>query len=232
MECFLANISVNTVEFLQVLSMNYMMMCFVWPDVIFLKQHLVPLDFGEHATKINFDLSLMLLRDEFQNSQMDWIVKSGDWTEQGWFSQGSINTSTNKAIASAPIPWQPSGETGCSRCTIETAIKIEGGAGAKVVVHAWKQNRSNRVELSIREDTDKWKLKQLVNGRVVASKSKTFVVNPDTIYRIKLRYDGSKFQLWVDDTLLMSLESPLAPAGTAGFEVKNTSASFDYILIY
>ncbi len=198
----------------------------------FSKATIVPLDFGEHATKINFDLSQMLLRDEFQNSQMDWIVKSGDWTEKDGFLKGSINASTNKAIASVPIPWQPSGETSCSRCTLDTAIKMEGGAGAKVVVHAWKQNSSNRVELSIREDTDKWKLTHLVNGRIVIRKIKKFDVKPDTLYRIKLRYDGSKFQLWVDDTLLLNVESPLAPAGSAGFEVKNTSASFDYILIY
>jgi hypothetical protein len=192
----------------------------------------IPLSFGELASNIDFDLSLIILRDEFQDDQMDWNVKSGDWTEQDDFLKAAINASSNRASAVAPVPWTPSGATSCSRCTLETAIKMEGGAGGKVMIRAWKQNSSNYVELSIREDKDKFKFKQLVDGKIVASKTKTSVVNPDALYRIKLRYDGVRFQLWVDDNLLMSVDSAFVPTGSMGFEVVKTTALFDYILIY
>jgi hypothetical protein len=204
--------------------------CFSGCD--FSKADPVALNSGERVSNIDFDLSFVLLRDDFQDNQMDWIVKSGDWIEQGNFLQGTINSSTNKAHASAPIPWRPSGENSCSRCTLETAAKIAGGPGARLIIHAWRQNAGNRVELSVREDTNKWKLRQWVNGKVIASKSKTFPLDPDTIYRIKIRYDGSKFKLWVDDTLVMSLNSNTPPAGSAAFELENTAGSFDYLLIY
>jgi hypothetical protein len=204
--------------------------CFSGCD--FSKANPVALNSGERVSNIDFDLSFLLLRDDFQDSQMDWVVKSGDWVEQGNFLQGSINASTNKALAFVPAPWKPSGENGCSRCTFETAAKITGGIGAKLIIHAWRQNSLNRVELSVREDTNKWKLKQLVNGKVEASKSKRFPLDPDTIYRIKIRYDGSKFELMVDDTLVMSLKSATPPAGSAGFGLKNTSGSFDFLVIY
>ncbi|HSE42695.1 MAG TPA: carboxypeptidase regulatory-like domain-containing protein, partial [Acidobacteriota bacterium] len=109
----------------------------------------VPINAGERVSNVNFDLSSILLRDDFQDNQMDWIVKSGDWTEQGNFLQGSVNSTSNKASAFAPTPWNPSGEIGCSRCTLETAVKISSGDTGKLIIHVWRQNSSNRVELSI-----------------------------------------------------------------------------------
>ncbi len=192
----------------------------------------ISLNNGERANNIDFALSSMLLRDDFQDGVVTWNVKSGIWNEQGNFLNGSLDQENNKALVFAPVPWNPSGVNGCTRCTVETSINTSGGPGSQVVVHAWHQNSVNRVELSLKEDVDRWKLKHIVNGKLVASVRKTLAIEPGINYRIKLRYDGTQFQVWVDDELLITMLSSSIPSGKAGFEVRKTSASFDYILIY
>ena len=173
-----------------------------------------------------------MLEDEFTDNTVTWKIKSGNWVEQGNFLTGSPAANSKKAVAFAPIPWIPSGANGCSRCTIETMLNTTGGIGSKVVIDGWHQNSANRVELSIKEDVDRWKLKQIANGKLVAKARTTLVVNPGTNYRIKIRYDGTSFEVLVNDQPLMKMSSPVVPFGNAGFEVKKSSASFDNILIY
>jgi hypothetical protein len=187
---------------------------------------------GQHANNVDFDLSSIMLRDDFLDNVVSWDIKSGDWTEQGSFLTGSPSANANKAVAFAPLPWIPSGANGCSRCTIETSLNTTGGQGSKVVINGWHQNSANRVELSLKEDVDRWKLKLIANGKLVAKARKTLAINPGTNYQIKIRYDGTEFQVWVNDQSLMKMSAPVVPFGIAGFEVKKTSASFDNILIY
>jgi Carboxypeptidase regulatory-like domain len=187
---------------------------------------------GQHANNVNFDLSMLMLRDEFQDNVLSWNVKSGDWIEQGGFLTGSPAANSNKAVVFAPLPWIPSSANGCSRCTIETSLNTFGGTGSKVVIGGWHQNSANRVELSLREDVDRWKLKQIANGKLVAKARKTLAINPGTNYRIKIRYNGAQFEVWVNDQSLMKMSAPVIPFGNAGFAVKKTSASFDNVLIY
>lgn len=186
----------------------------------------------QHANNIDFSLGVIMLQDEFQDNVLTWNVKSGDWIEQGNFLIGSPSANSNKAAVFAPLPWIPSGANGCSRCTIETSLNTTGGIGTKVVINGWHQNSANRVELSLKEDVDRWKLKQIANGKLVAKARTTLAINPATNYRIKIRYDGTEFQVWVNDVSLMKMSAPVIPFGNAGFEVKKTSASFDNILIY
>lgn len=186
----------------------------------------------QHANNIDFDLSMIMLQDEFTDNTLTWNVKSGNWIEQGNFLTGSPSANSNKAAAFAPLPWIPSGANGCSRCTIETSLNTTGGIGSKVVINGWHQNSANRVELSLKEDVDRWKLKQIANGKLVAKVRTTLTIIPGTNYHIKVRYDGTQFQVWVNDQLLMKMSAPVIPFGIAGFEVKKASASFDNILIY
>jgi hypothetical protein len=186
----------------------------------------------QHANNIDFDLSMMMLQDEFIDNMLTWKVKSGNWIEQGNFLIGSPSPNSNKAVAFAPLPWIPSGASGCSRCTIDTLVSTTGGTGSKVVINGWHQNSANRVELSFREDVDRWKLKQIANGKLVAKARTTLTIIPGTFYHIKIRYDGAAFEVSVNDQSLMKMSSPVIPFGNAGFEIKKSSASFDNILIY
>jgi hypothetical protein len=186
----------------------------------------------QHSNNVDFDLSMVMLQDEFTDNTVTWNVKSGDWIEQGNFLTGSPSADSNKAVVFAPLPWIPSGANGCSRCTIETLVSTTGGIGSKVVINGWRQSSANRVELSLREDVDRWKLKYIANGKLVAKARTTLTINPGTFYHVKIRYDGSGFEVWVNDSSLMKMSSPVIPFGNAGFEVKKSSASFDNILIY
>jgi hypothetical protein len=186
----------------------------------------------QHANNVDFDLSMVMLQDEFTDNTVTWDVKSGDWIEQGNFLNGSPSADSNKAVVFAPLPWIPSGANGCSRCTIETLVSTTGGIGSKVVINGWRKNSANRVELSLREDVDRWKLKHIANGKLVAKARTTLTINPGTFYHVKIRYDGSGFEVWVNGSSLMKMSSPVIPFGNAGFEVKKSSASFDNILIY
>lgn len=186
----------------------------------------------QHANNIDFDLSMIMLQDDFTDNTVTWKIKSGDWIEQGNFLTGSPSANSNKAVAFAPMPWIPSGVNGCSRCTIETFLSTTGGMGSKVVINGWHQNSANRVELSLREDVDRWKLKQVANGKLVAKARTTLTINPGTNYHIKIRYDGTAFEVWVNDISILKMSSSVIPFGNAGFEVKKSSASFDNILIY
>jgi hypothetical protein len=77
-------------------------------------------------------------------------------------------------------------------------------------------------------------LKQKVAGRVVAKAKGIKTIEPDTSYIVRIIFDGTNFQVFIDDlqSPLFTLTSAAAvPVGTVGFQVKNTTGSFDYIIV-
>jgi hypothetical protein len=85
------------------------------------------------------------------------------------------------------------------------------------------------------EENDRWILKQRVNGTVVAKAKAIKTIDPNTDYAVRLTFDGTSFQFFVDDfiTPLFTLTSHASvPVGTVGFQVKNTNGSFDYVAVH
>jgi hypothetical protein len=90
------------------------------------------------------------------------------------------------------------------------------------------------MELLMKEENDRWILKQRSNGTVVAKGKGIKTIDPNTDYAVRISFDGSNFKVFVDDfvTPLFTL-TPQAnvPSGTVGFKIKNTSGSFDYVAV-
>ena len=98
----------------------------------------------------------------------------------------------------------------------------------------WYVDKKNSLELLMKEENDRWILKQRSNGAVVAKAKGIKTIDPNTDYNVRIAFDGINFKVFVDDfvTPLFTL-TPQAtvPVGTVGFKVKNTTGSFDYVAI-
>ena len=170
-----------------------------------------------------------LFCDDFEDGVIDpnWTYVKPAWTESGGVLAGT--PSGRKAVAIAtPI------FSGCASCTVETAMQTAGGSFNKLWLLGWYIDKRNTMELMMAEENDKWILKQRVNGIVVAKNKGIQTILPNTIYTVRVMFDGTQFQVFVDDlvTPLFSL-TPIGtvPTGTVGFQAKNTTGSFSYIQV-
>jgi hypothetical protein len=161
---------------------------------------------------------------------MNWDVIKGQWSESGGSLVGT--PTRNTALVFASIPWSPSGASGCGNCTIETAMKTAGGSFNKLMLEAWYQNNSNRVELILNEEADKWILKQRAGGAVVAKAKAAASIDPGVSYDVALSFDGSSFHLSVNGTPVLTMPAAGIPFGKVGFKVKKTSGTFGHIRVY
>jgi hypothetical protein len=159
---------------------------------------------------------------------LDWNVKKGNWQETG----GALVSSGSKGTIFASTPWSPSGLSECSICTIEADMQTSGGPNAQVNLQGWFTNGSNRVDLIMKENNDVWILKQRSNGRVVAKMKASATIDPNVNYHVLLIFDGTNFQLIVDGTVLFTVPAGATPSGNVGFKVKNTTGTFQSIIVY
>lgn len=185
---------------------------------------------GEKTTRIDFLLSSLLLQEDFDDGILNWDVKSPLWQEQNGVLTGS-NSGAGKAVIMTPVQWIPSGSSECSLCSIQMSIDTAGGAGSKTFVDAWFRDHGNRVELSINETTDRWRLRQFSNGKLVASAGKKRQIQPGTTYEIKLQFEENRIQLFIDQELLIDIPAGATPVGGLVLRVQETSTSFDDLLI-
>jgi hypothetical protein len=166
--------------------------------------------------------SPLLLFDDFNDNVLDWTILKGVWTESG----GTLNE-TGRGKALAPIPWNPSGVSICSICTINTDVMSSGG---KVTIYGWYQ-KNGRVELIMDLGHDKWILKQFNLGAVVAVKKFPLLIDASTNYNVNISYNGSDFAVSIDGSLIMIMPAGAAPSGNVGFKVKDATANFDQITV-
>ena len=164
--------------------------------------------------------------DDFNDGVLStgWTYVKPNWTESGGLLAGA--PTGRKAIAIAtPI------FSGCSNCTVKAEMQTGGGAGNRVWLLAWYVDKKNTVELLMKEENDFWVLKQKSNGSVVAKAKGAATIDPNTIYDAKIVFDGNQFQLYVNNTLLITLPKGAGtnPNGTIGFQSKLTTGSFDSI---
>ena len=149
--------------------------------------------------------------------ELDRIERSTAW-----------NASKRKAIAIA----NPAFSNGCITCSISATINTAGGGGNRVWLLGWYVDKRNTVEVLMKEEVDKWTVKQRVNGRVVSKGKGLATILPNVNYNVEIRFDGTNFELRVDGNLLATIPAQASvPSGTVGYAVRKTTGNFGYILV-
>jgi hypothetical protein len=168
-----------------------------------------------------------LFCDDFEDAILspNWTYIKPTWTEP---AGGSLIGSPvkKKAIAIATPVF-----SGCSNCYVEATMQTAGGIGNRVWMLGWYIDKKNTVELMMKEENDKWVLKERINGAIVAKTKMISVINPNTFYRARITFNGTQFQVFIDGNLLMSLNAVGPHTGTVGFQAKGTAASFGEIIV-
>lgn len=165
--------------------------------------------------------------DDFEDgTPPNWTIVKPTWTQSGGEYLGS---STKKAISVATPSF-----LGCNNCTIEADMKTAGGAGNTLWLLGWFSDKSNDVELLMKEEKDRWILKQRVGGNVLAKGKGVATILPNQNYHVTATFDGSVFQIFVDGNLLITMPKAVAssPNGTVGFQAKATTGHFGSILVF
>jgi uncharacterized delta-60 repeat protein len=167
-----------------------------------------------------------LFCDDFEDGVIaaNWTYIKPAWNESLGFLTGIPAGGKAEAIA-APV------FSGCTVCTVQTSMRTQGGAGNKMWLFAWYQDKQNSIELLMKEQNDKWVMKQKAGGVVVAKAKGSSTILPNTFYLVKLEFDGTNFKLSVDGTLLATMPAGATPNGTIGFRVKNTTGDYAFIQV-
>lgn len=185
--------------------------------------HVIPDTHG-----IDFSLSKqILLNDEFDDGILSWQTSGGGtWTEAN--GELAVTAGDTKALATAPLPWDPSGQSGCAGCTIVVRMQNSGKAG----ILAWNLNKGNRVSLEMNAASGRWRLKQIAGGKVVGHARSRTSIAPGQFFVVKLRYDGHKLSVDLDGLQIMNFAVSGTLSGNLAFSVKHGAASFDSVLAY
>ena len=84
----------------------------------------------------------------------------------------------------------------------------------------------------MKEENDRWILKQRAGGRVVAKSKGISTIDPNVAYDVTVAFDGTQFSVSINGTPLITLVPVgVVPAGTIGFQSKSTTGSFGYITV-
>ncbi|MCI0612795.1 hypothetical protein L0244_07380, partial [bacterium] len=104
-----------------------------------------------------------LFYDDFNDGvpPADWTYVKPSWAESNGSLIGTPQARKAEAIASPAF-------VGCSTCTVVTSIMSAGGDNNKLWLFAWYRDRKNTIELLMKEESDKWVVKQRVGGAIVA----------------------------------------------------------------
>lgn len=167
-----------------------------------------------------YTLQGCLYCDDFEDG-----ILNANWTYTGSWSEGGGNltaTSTKgKSLAAASPVF-----SGCTLCSFETTLQTAGGNGSKLSFFGWYTDSKNAVELIVKESSDRWILKQRFGGVLVAKAKGIAPIAPGVFYDVRLTYDGTSIQVFVDGNLLMKVPAGGTPFGTAAFQVSKTTGNF------
>lgn len=163
----------------------------------------------------------------------NFAAPESNWTYKGQWVEGSgtltaLNTGKKEQAIATPA------FGGCSVCTFETDMISGGNLGNTLWMLAFYHDSKNYVEVIMKEGSDKFLVKQHVNGVVTAKAKASLPIYPAFSYNVKLAFDGSIFRLYVNGTQVASMaKAPgSSPNGTAGFQAKYTLAQFSKIYVY
>jgi hypothetical protein len=166
--------------------------------------------------------------DDFEDGVLDpnWAYEKPTWTETGGNLVGTPAGRSARAIATPAF-------AGCgANCTIETHVATAGGFFNKIFIYTFYVDKRNKLELLMKENNDRWVLKQRINQTIVAKGKGIATIDPNVFYDVVINYDGTTFTVSVDGTTLITLPAGGAvPTGTVGYQIKNTTGSIGDICI-
>lgn len=150
--------------------------------------------------------------DDFDDDLFNWNLLKGNWDEIA----GNL---TNMAARKSEV-LTPSVFGGCSKCTIESQMQTDLES-SKVSILGWYEDKNNYVELRMMPEKDKWILKQVSNGSSVAKQKGPFLgLSAGVNYQVQITYDETQFQVFINGTLLITMQDGASAFGIAGYRVK------------
>lgn len=160
--------------------------------------------------------------DEFEDGILasDWTYVKGTWVESG----GALTIGASKKSIALATP----AFSGCSGCEVSVTMQTGGGTGNRVWLLAWYTDKANRVELMMKQQSNKWMLKQFAAGHLVGKSKFISEILPNTEYAVSVLYDGADFHVTLNGAPAFSMTAGAPPSGTLGFEAKATQATFGY----
>lgn len=185
----------------------------------------VPVTTGATTGGVDFLLrpvNVLKLVDDFEDDVLaPWTYIKGSWSEA---SGALIGRSDRTATAISTF-------AGCSLCSVEAVLQSGDNDGSSVSLLGWYRDGKNQVDLVMKEHEDRWVLKQVAGGSVVASARTRRVIDPGVSYRTRIEFDGATFRVFVDQQQVLTMPSVGNPDGTMGFRVKKTEAHFGEVLV-
>jgi putative Ig domain-containing protein len=173
-------------------------------------------------------LPVCLFCDDFNDGFPGfWDYETGTWLE----SNGNLSgISARKARAVV----KPSAFNGCTICSFEAYVETAGGFGNQLRFLTWYADKTTTVEVILKEEYDRWIIKQRVNKTVIAKAKVIREILPNQLYTVNISFDGTKFHLIVNGQEILTLisASGSTPFGRAGFFVKATTGTFDELVVY
>lgn len=164
--------------------------------------------------------------DDFEDGVLNpnWSYLKPAWSESGGFLIGTPTRRKATAIAT-PI------FAGCDTCSVEALMRTAGGIGNRVWLFGWYVDKSNTIELMMKEESDKWVLRQRSAGKIVARVKASLTIDPNVDYKAEIQFDGTNFQVSIDGVLIITMPKAAGttPFGTIGFSAKSTTGSFGEI---
>lgn len=183
--------------------------------------------FGGQSYTINIAGSSAcgLFNDDFTGDILNWTVEKPAWVTN---SGNLVGTPTGrKAIINARPAF-----AGCTGpCSFHTSMMTAGGAFNKVWFLSWYTDKRNTIEVLMKQENNKFVLRQKINGIVVAKTKGIVTILPSVSYDVQVTYDGTVFTLIVDGNSVATLNPAGPVSGTIGFAVKNTTGTFGFACV-
>jgi parallel beta-helix repeat protein len=178
------------------------------------------------VVNVNVNNSAFFSDDFEDGNAAGWTFTSGTWSVVA----GDLRGTAVSGNALSP------NFGGCTVCTIETDARIQTASG-RASVYGWYVNASTNVELQIQDDKNKYILRQISGGTLVATRTVSQAIATNTYYRIKMLFDGTSFKVFVNGVLIMTQAAGTTPSGKVGFRAwspnkKTKTASFKGIVVY
>lgn len=185
--------------------------------------------FGEQPYAITITSgSGVLFSDDFEDGVLatNWtyIKSNAFWSESGGNLTGA-NIKKTSAIANPAF-------AGCLNCYVEASLQTAGGFANRVWLLHHFIDKANTIELLMKEETDRWILKQRIGKAVVAKVKAQMPIDPNIIYVARVQFDGNQYVVSINSTQILTLTpAGIVTGGTVGFKVKGTTGTFGYIQV-
>jgi uncharacterized delta-60 repeat protein len=146
---------------------------------------------GSRSYTVDINATCLFCDDFEDGVQPNWLITKQDFTETGGNYVGTPSGNKAETIASPVF-------AGCSVCSIEVVMRTAGGVFNKVWLLTFYIDKNNLIELLMKEESDRWVMKQRVNKTVVAKAKGILTIDPNVDYDVIVNYDGTTVNVSVD----------------------------------